>query len=108
MELRELRPGLWRWVLFHPEWKEAVGSVAYAVPDDLVLVDPLVLEEDALDDLVRRVGKPVTVLVTVYYHTRSAPAAGGAPARRAGARRETGPAAVERRAGTVETFAPGE
>ena len=106
MELRELRPGLWRWALFHPEWKEVVGSVAYEARDDLVLIDPLVLEDDALDDLVRRAGKPVSILVTVYYHTRSARAlAARYGARVLAARRAR--AAVERRAGTVETFEPG-
>jgi glyoxylase-like metal-dependent hydrolase (beta-lactamase superfamily II) len=107
MELRELRPGLWRWVLFHPEWKEDVGSIAYEAPNDLVLIDPIVLEDDALDDLVRRVAKPVSILVTIYYHTRSA----GALARRHDARvlaARRARAAVGRRAGAVETFEPGD
>ena len=33
MELRELRPGLWRWTAFHPEWRQEVGSVAYAADE---------------------------------------------------------------------------
>ena len=107
IELRELRPGLWRWVSFHPEWKQAVGSIAYDAGDDLVLVDPLVLEDDALDRLVHRVGKPVSILVTVYWHTRSADElARRYDARVLAARRARVP--VARRAGDVETFEPGE
>jgi len=106
MELRELRPGLWRWVYFHPEWKKEVGSVAYESRDDLILIDPLVPDAKALDGLLRRVGKPVSILITVHYHTRSA----GALARRHGGRvlaARRARAAVTRRAGAVETFEPG-
>jgi glyoxylase-like metal-dependent hydrolase (beta-lactamase superfamily II) len=107
MELRELRPGLWRWVTFHPEWRQDVGSVAYDGADDLVLIDPLLASDDALDGLVKRVGKPVTVLVTVYWHTRSADLV----ARRHGARVLAswgGKAAVRRRAPTMEPFRIGD
>jgi glyoxylase-like metal-dependent hydrolase (beta-lactamase superfamily II) len=73
----------------------------------LILIDPLVLEEDALDDLVRNTGKPVSILVTVYWHTRST----GELARRydgrvLAPRRARAP--VARRAGAVETFEPGD
>jgi Metallo-beta-lactamase superfamily len=107
MELRELRPGLWRWVTFHPEWRQDVGSVAYDGADDLVLIDPLLASDDALDGLVKRVGKPVTVLVTVYWHTRSADLL----ARRHGARvlaPSRGKAAVRRRAPATEPFRIGD
>jgi len=107
MELRELRPGLWRWVAFHPEWREDVGSVAYEGADDLVLIDPLLARDGALDALVKRVGKPVAVLVTVYWHTRSADVL----ARRHGARvlaPSGGKAAVRRRAPTTEAFRVGD
>jgi glyoxylase-like metal-dependent hydrolase (beta-lactamase superfamily II) len=107
MELRELRPGLWRWQAFHPEWKEQVGSVAYEGAAELVLFDPLLPSEDALDDLVEQVGKPVATLVTVFWHTRSADVL----ARRHGARvlaPSRGRAAVARRAPTVEAFRPGD
>jgi glyoxylase-like metal-dependent hydrolase (beta-lactamase superfamily II) len=107
MELRELRPGLWRWVVFHPEWREDVGSIAYEAPDTLVLIDPLVLEDDALDDLVRRVGKPVSILITVYWHTRSAGALAKRHSGRVFAARKAR-APVSRRAGPVETFDPGD
>ncbi len=107
MELRELRPGLWRWTAFHAEWGEDVGSVAYATDEDLVLIDPLLPADDALDSLVRRVGKPVSVLVTIFWHTRDAESV----AKRHGARvlgPSGGKAAVRRRAPTAEAFRPGD
>jgi glyoxylase-like metal-dependent hydrolase (beta-lactamase superfamily II) len=107
MELRELRPGLWRWVTFHPEWKQDVGSVAYEGSDDLVLIDSLLESDDALDELVERVAKPLVALVTVFWHTRSADLV----ARRHRARvlaPAGGKAAVRRRAPTMEAFRPGD
>lgn len=77
----EIRPGLWRWTAYHEEWKEDVGSLALVTGDEIVLIDPLVpaAEEDrffaALD-------RPVHVLITVFWHARSA----GEIARRTGAR----------------------
>ena len=107
MELRELRSGLWRWTAFPPEWKEDVGSVAHEGRDQLVLVDPLLPSDDALARLIARTGKPVAVLVTVFWHTRSADVL----ARRHGARvlaASGGKAAVRRRAPTMEPFRPGD
>ncbi len=87
-ELEELRPGLFRWTAIHPEaapepttgspddWGPDVGSVAYAAPDALVLVDPLVpadrpgLQEE-LDVLVRSHGRRVAILTTLQFHSRS-------------------------------------
>jgi hypothetical protein len=83
MELTELRPGLFRWTAPHPDyepdpqpdspadWPEQVGCVAYQGPEALVLIDPLVPEElwPALDRLVE--GRPVTVLTTIAFHSRS-------------------------------------
>ena len=83
MDVRELRPGLWRWTAAHPEWEHAehwgpeVGSVYADLPDALVMVDPLVPQDEedrfweALDRDVERVGKPVHVLLTVHWHERS-------------------------------------
>jgi glyoxylase-like metal-dependent hydrolase (beta-lactamase superfamily II) len=107
MRLDEIRPGLWRWTAHHPEWKQDVGSVAVEGADDLVLIDPLLDRPDGLDALVRRVGKPVTVLVTIFWHTRSADVV----ADRHGARvlaPSGGRAAVKRRAPTTEPFRPGD
>ena len=84
----ELAPGLWRWTAAHPEWRPGaepgtpddwpreVGSVAYAAPRALVLVDPLIPDPrgdflDELDALVEDHGKPVSVLQTLRFHKRS-------------------------------------
>lgn len=85
--MEELLPGLWRWTARHPawnpggepggvdDWPEEVGSVAYAAPRALVLVDPLIPDPrgtflDELDALVERQGKPVAVLQTIRFHSR--------------------------------------
>ncbi len=81
--MEELAPGLYRWTARHPAWEPGaepgspedwppeVGCVAYAAPDALVLVDPLVEDWAALDALVARQGKPVVVLTTMRFHGRS-------------------------------------
>lgn len=86
--LVELAPALHRWTARHPEadpdpapgspadWGPDVGSVAYAGPDALVLIDPLVPEDrpdlrDELDALVRRHGQRVIILTTLQFHRRS-------------------------------------
>lgn len=83
MEVRELRPGLWRWTASHPEWDHAehwgpeVGSVYAELAEAVVVVDPLVPAEEeerfwsALDRDVARLGLPVHVLLTVHWHERS-------------------------------------
>ena len=81
--LQEVAPGLWRWTAIHPDaeenpepgspadWPAEVGSVAYAVDDMLVLIDPLVPDEvwPELDELART--RKVTVLTTLGFHRRS-------------------------------------
>jgi len=59
----ELRPGLRRWTAFHPKWKQDVGSLSVETSDGLVLIDPLLGEED--------VPQPRHVLITVHWHVRS-------------------------------------
>jgi hypothetical protein len=88
VELQEIRPGLLRWTVRHPEWEaEAepespadwppdVGSVAYEAPDAFVLVDPLVPPEpeafwEEMDARVGRHGGRVVVLTTIAFHRRS-------------------------------------
>jgi glyoxylase-like metal-dependent hydrolase (beta-lactamase superfamily II) len=63
MELQELAPGLRRWVAYHPEWKEDVGSLAVETEDGLVLIDPL--------DPPPGRRRPEHVLLTIYWHGRS-------------------------------------
>jgi glyoxylase-like metal-dependent hydrolase (beta-lactamase superfamily II) len=106
VDVLEIAPGLWRWTAFHEEWNEDVGCVYVETEDGVVLIDPLVPPEDtarfweALDRDVARAGGTVHVLVTVFWHTRSAAemvprysARVWAPAR--------GRGAIERRAGVV-------
>src|SRR5947207_10598988 len=83
MDAQELRPGLWRWTGTHPQWDHAehwgpeVASVYAELDDALVVVDPLVPENeeerfwDALDRDVQRGGRPLYVLLTVHWHERS-------------------------------------
>ena len=79
MDVRELRPGLWRWTARHPEWDDREVSSAYLEASDAVcLIDPLVPRGDeerffaALDRDVERVGLPVAVVLTNPWHRRSA------------------------------------
>ena len=78
MNVQEIAPRLWRWTGRHEEWEEDVGSVYYETEDGVVLVDPILPPEDEhrfLEHLDREVsGKQVHVLVTVFWHTRSAAA----------------------------------
>jgi hypothetical protein len=114
MEVQELAPGLWRWTGWHEEWKAHVGSIYYEAEDAVCLIDPLVPPEDtarfwaALDRDVKRLGRPVHVLITIFWHTRSTRDV----VERYGARvwaPTRGRAAIARRAGEVtDTFRPGD
>ncbi len=114
MDVLEIAPGLWRWTGYHEEWKEDVGCVYCETGDGVVLIDPLVPPEDtarfwrALDRDVERAGVPVHVLVTIFWHTRSAKAMVERYSARVWAP-TTSRAAVARRAGAVtDTFRPGD
>jgi glyoxylase-like metal-dependent hydrolase (beta-lactamase superfamily II) len=114
VDVAEIAPGLWRWTGWHEEWRENVGSVYYETEDGVVLVDPIVPPENterfwrALDRDVGRLRARVHVLVTVFWHTRSA----AAMVERYGARvwaPTRARAAVARRAGVVtDAFRPGD
>lgn len=116
MDVVQVDGGLWIWRTLFREWGHAVGCVYLETPDAIVLIDPLVPEEPdeearfwhALDRDVERCGVPVHVLVTVFWHTRSA----ARLVERYGARVHavTGArSAIARRAGIVhETFRPGD
>jgi glyoxylase-like metal-dependent hydrolase (beta-lactamase superfamily II) len=79
MNVHRIAPGLWRWTAYHSEWKKDVGCVYVETEDAVVLVDPLVPAGDSerflsyLDSDVERLGRPVQVLLTVYWHVRSTP-----------------------------------
>ncbi len=80
MQVSRYAEGLWRWTAYYDEWRDDVGCVYYEAPGAIVLIDPLVPSEpsetarfwEALDRDVRRAGVPVHVLVTVFWHARSA------------------------------------
>jgi glyoxylase-like metal-dependent hydrolase (beta-lactamase superfamily II) len=79
----EIRPGLKRWALPHPEFDPVEGDldesytdvacVLYEAETTLVFIDPLVPDElwPVLDAEVKRSGKPVVVLTTIYFHERT-------------------------------------
>ena len=87
-DITQIDDGLWRWTSGHPEWTAGarpgstadwpreVGSVAYAAPGALVLIDALVPEgADALwrwlDERHDEVGGRVLALNTIKWHRRS-------------------------------------
>lgn len=92
MDVRELAPGLWRWTALHPDWEadaepgspadwpQEVGCVYVETAGSVILIDPLVPGEPEaretflahLDADVERNGKPVSILLTVSWHDRSA------------------------------------
>jgi glyoxylase-like metal-dependent hydrolase (beta-lactamase superfamily II) len=83
MDVTRFADGLWRWTAYYEEWRDTVGCVYYESSDAIVLIDPLVPTEapeapeavrfwDALDRDVTRVGLPVHVFITVFWHARSA------------------------------------
>src|SRR5690606_16689360 len=84
VEPRELKPGLWRWMARHPDWRAEEGGEsgwqpdvachAWTAPDALVLFDPLLTTGAAwrwLDGLVERQEGPLVVAITVQWHHRS-------------------------------------
>ncbi len=111
--MQRVAEGLWRWTGRHEEWRQQVGCVYLEAPGAVVLIDPLVPREDeerfwsALDRDVERAGTPVHVLITIYWHTRSARRL----AERYGApvwAHAKGERTVGRRAGDVSPFEPGD
>ena len=116
MEVTRIADGLWRWSTYHGEWRDEVGSVYVEADDAIALVDPLVPEERdeaerfwrALDRDVGRARVRVHVLVTVFWHVRSA----AAVVRRYRGRLHAASRArapVERRAGLrADVFRPGD
>ncbi len=78
VDVAEMAPGLWRWTGYHEDWKQEVGCVFCETEDGVALIDPLVPPEDAdrfweaLDRDVQRTGGAVHLLLTVFWHVRSA------------------------------------
>jgi hypothetical protein len=90
-DITEIAAGLWRWTAVHPEWVAGsragsltdwppeVGSVAYAAPDALVVIDPLVPDNAEalwrwLDERAAEAAGRVWAITTIGYHRRSRPA----------------------------------
>jgi glyoxylase-like metal-dependent hydrolase (beta-lactamase superfamily II) len=86
VDVQELKPGLWRWTARHPDWtpeeggpdgwEPEIGCVYYEAADAVVLIDPLV-PDDAVERFWRALdrdlkGKPLAILITVFWHARSA------------------------------------
>lgn len=78
MEVTRIAEGLWRWSARYEEWRDEVGCVYCETDEAVVLIDPLVPPDEAerfwqaLDHDVERLGLPVEVLITVFWHARSA------------------------------------
>jgi glyoxylase-like metal-dependent hydrolase (beta-lactamase superfamily II) len=80
--MNEIGPGLLYWTARHPDWHPgefgaAVGSYAAIAGADLLLIDPLLPEDEpepVLAALERRLGERIAILVTIGYHVRSAAA----------------------------------
>ncbi len=114
MDVERVADRLWLWTGYHEEWKQEVACTYVEAQEAICLLDPLVPSEDrdrflkALDRDVERLDLPVHVLVTVFWHARSA----GELAERYGAAiwaPSRARAAVERRTGRpVRPFRPGD
>jgi hypothetical protein len=84
--MKRLAPGLQRWTARHPDWHPAdafgaeVASFALVAGDALLLVDPLLPDGDAADqvlqqlDALARAAAATSILITIGYHVRSAAA----------------------------------
>jgi hypothetical protein len=83
--VNELAFGLHRWATRHPEWHPGgdafgaeVGSYAVVADDELLLIDPLVADDDAATlerlDTLAAAAVDTSILITIGYHVRSAEA----------------------------------
>lgn len=104
----ELRPGLRTWTNYYGEWKDDVSSYAIVRPGELVLIDPLLAEEQwpALEE--DAAGRDLHVLLTIHWHVRSsAEIRARFPAARVWAHSRDR-AAIARRVEPTDVFAVGE
>ncbi len=114
MDVEKITDGLWLWTGYHEEWKQTVGCVYVETADGICLVDPLVPPDDrarfleALDRDVARLGMPVHVLVTVFWHTRSAAELAERYGADVWAPSQARAAVARRTGGAVRAFRPGD
>jgi hypothetical protein len=69
-EFQEVRPGLFHWSAFEPKVKADLSCTAISTQEGLLLVDPLPLAEEPLDELVQK-WKPCGIVVTSENHERA-------------------------------------
>jgi hypothetical protein len=62
----EVRPGLWRWTAHHEEWKKEVASFAVEAGSELVLIDPLLGENQWGQLNQAAAGRHLHVLLTIH------------------------------------------
>ena len=83
VSVTELRPGLSHWSAPHPDWtpdqggpdgwEREVSCYRYDAPDAVVLFDPLLPPGAAQETFSQSLdGRPLEILLTVYWHRRSA------------------------------------
>lgn len=69
--LREFLPNLWCWSAYHEGWKVDFNSCAWKGEDELVLVDPVRLDDANLAKL-EKIAPPAAILLTNQNHERDA------------------------------------
>ena len=72
---RRMAPGIWRWVAYHPEWTQDVACAVIDSRAGFVLVDPLLPSGPKGTAAIRGLearGEPPAIVLTVFYHQRSA------------------------------------
>lgn len=72
---RRMAPGIWRWIAYHPEWEQDVACAAIDSAAGFVLVDPLLPAGGKGRGALRgldALGEPPAIVLTVFYHERSA------------------------------------
>ena len=127
MKLEQIASGLHRWTAPHPDWKPEDGGpegwerdvacLAWEAADRLVLIDPLVPSDGTeaqevwteIDALASAFKQPVVIVLTVYWHERSAGYALERYAQSVGAEVWAPRGSVDKLQSPVkETFAPGD
>jgi glyoxylase-like metal-dependent hydrolase (beta-lactamase superfamily II) len=105
----ELRPGLRTWTAHHEEWEREVRCVALVSPERLVLVDPLLVGEEQWSAFDETLGdRGLDVLLTVYWHARSAAEIAARHPRARVWAHSRARAAVARRAQPTDVFRVGD